>query len=81
MKISRKRVAALAILSTATVLQLPTGLSGGCGQFGAQLLAGVFDACSVFNCTSGTFFNLCTPTRLLVDCPGEATNGGGDETP
>lgn len=64
----RRLLGGLAVLSAATVLQ--TGLiPQGCGQFALQTAVGLFDACSVFNCTSGTFFNFCEPTRLLVDCP------------
>lgn len=69
----RRALAALAICAAATLLQ--TGLvPQGCAQFALQLGVGLFDACSVLNCTSGTFFNFCDPIRLLVDCP--AVDGG-----
>ena len=71
-KTRKKFLATIAICSAATVFQ--TGLvPQGCGQFFTQLTLGVFDACSVLNCTSGTFFNFCDPTITLVDCPGAIT--------
>jgi hypothetical protein len=35
--------------------------------FTEALLA--FDFCTVFNCESGSYFNLCEPFPLLMDCP------------
>ncbi|RMF81157.1 MAG: hypothetical protein D6744_07480 [Planctomycetota bacterium] len=71
-KTRRKFLATLAICGAATLFQ--TGLvPQGCGQFFTQLALGVFDACSVLNCTSGTFFNFCDPIVTLVDCPDVVT--------
>lgn len=40
-----------------------------CAQFSLNGLAAAFDFCSVLNCTSGTFFDLCDPFVILTDCP------------
>lgn len=75
---SRLRVA-LATVTAGMMFQFvaPLGTtSGGCAQFGLQFAAATFDACAVLNCTEGSFFNFCSPTRLLADCPGTT-----EETP
>lgn len=64
----RRLLAALMIVGAGTAFQ--TGLvPSGCPQFGAQLGAFMFDWCAVLNCSSGTFFNFCSPAPLLLDCP------------
>lgn len=62
----RKWLLVLAMCSTGLVCQY---LGGGCKQFSAQIGLTVFDWCSVLNCDQGSFFNLCSPVQLLVDCP------------
>lgn len=62
----RKLFALAAISIGACVFQL---LPTGCPQFFLQQGLAIFDACSVLNCTSGTFFNFCDPIVVLVDCP------------
>lgn len=74
---ARARWLVLAALSAGVVFQSPVA---SCGQFGLNLVASTFDACSILNCTSGTFFNFCSPTVVLLDCPGTAEGDGG-ETP
>jgi hypothetical protein len=41
-------------------------------QFFGQSLGLTFDPCTVFNCTGGTFFNLCEPFPLFLTCPNVA---------
>ena len=66
---TRKRFLALMLVCTAGVL-LQTGLMPtSCAQYLGQAALTSFDFCSVFNCTSGTYFNLCEPIALLADCP------------
>ena len=64
----KKFLAIFAVCGAGMLFQVglfPTG----CAQFFGQALLTSFDFCSVFNCTSGTFFNLCEPVPLFVDCP------------
>lgn len=56
----------LAVCAVGSLFQFATG--GGCPQFAANLGLSAFDFCAVLNCTNGTFFNLCDPVVLLVDC-------------
>ena len=57
-----------AILTVGTLLQ--TGLvPTSCAQYYLDSVLTSFDFCSVFNCTPGTFFNLCEPVPLFRDCP------------
>ncbi len=67
----KRRLLALALIAAAgTVFQvLPTG----CTPYLLAEGASAFNWCSVFNCVGGTYFNLCSPFRLLIDCPA-ATN-------
>ena len=66
-----KWVALLAALSAGTAWQVGTN---GCYQYYGTMAASAFDFCSVFNCTGGTYFNFCTPVRMLSDCPGVTIN-------
>ena len=62
----RKLLAMMTAFSVATVLQaLPTS----CNQYYASAALSAFNWCGVFNCTGGTYFNLCSPVRLFLDCP------------
>ena len=66
---TRRKVLALLVVCTAGVV-LQTGLvTTGCGKYYGEALLQSFDFCSVFNCTSGSYFNLCEPVALLTDCP------------
>jgi hypothetical protein len=60
----------LAALSVGTALQVGTN---GCAEYYVAGALGAVDLCKVFNCEGGTFFNFCTPVKLLVDCPTVAT--------
>ena len=54
-----------ALLSAATVFQyLPTS----CLQLYYNAGAAAFNFCAVLNCTGGTYFDLCSPVVILVDC-------------
>ncbi len=58
----------------ATILACGAGtlfqfLPKGCADYTAQFAVASFDFCSVFNCTGGSFFNVCDPAVLFVDCP------------
>lgn len=74
MSLSRKIrwVTLLGVLTAGTVFQAFVGVNG-CGQYWAAEALTAFDMCSVLNCSGGTFFNLCSPVRLLVDCPAAPT--------
>ncbi len=63
---NRKLWAALLVCGAGTVFQ---SLPGGCSQYYTQSLLSSFDFCSVFNCEGGSFFNMCEPVALFVDCP------------
>jgi len=67
MRNRRRKLLVLAGLCAGTVFQL---LPQGCPQFLLQGVVTAFDFCAVFNCEAGTFFDLCDPIALLVDCPG-----------
>lgn len=72
---SRKALALAALLSAGTLFQ--TGLvPTGCGAFLAESALVNFNFCSVFNCTSGTFFNFCEPVPLFIDCPNLVPDAG-----
>lgn len=65
---SKKFLTIVAVCSAGVLFQ--AGLfSTSCAQFYGQALLTSLDFCSVFNCTSGTFSNLCEPIPLFVDCP------------
>jgi len=64
----KKFLAMVAVCSAGVLFQ--TGLvSPSCAQFYGQAVLTSMDFCSIFNCTSGTFSNLCEPIPLFVDCP------------
>ncbi len=64
----KKFLAIVAVCSAGTLFQ--TGvMPSGCAEFYGQATLFAFDACSVFNCTGGSYFNLCEPVPLFVDCP------------
>lgn len=67
MSIFRKRrvLAALLGLSTGVVFQFTPACTDAFVPLGVH----AFNFCSVLNCTGGSYFNLCTPVPLLVDCP------------
>ncbi len=67
---NRKLIATGLILAAGTVFQY---LPSGCSQYFLAEGASAFNWCSVFNCTGGTYFNLCQPFRLLLDCPAATT--------
>lgn len=58
--------AAIVACGVGTVFQV---LPGGCAEYYTNLAVTSFNFCSVFNCEGGTFFNLCEPNRVLLDCP------------
>ncbi len=66
----RKWLAALVVCGAGTAFQL---LPSGCNQYLANTAMAAFDFCAVFNCSGGTYFNLCSPFSILVDCPSPAT--------
>lgn len=43
--------------------------AAGCFDLALQTVTAALDTCSILNCTGGTFFNLCSPTRILTSCP------------
>lgn len=66
---ARNKYLTLAAIFGAGIL-LQTGLvPSGCMQYYGQALLTSLDFCKIFNCTSGTFTNLCEPIPLFVDCP------------
>jgi len=58
-------LALLATVSAGTMFQLNTG----CNQLWTGVALSSINFCSILNCTGGTYFNFCSPTVLLVDCP------------
>jgi hypothetical protein len=40
-----------------------------CYEYSAYLALSGFDTCAVLNCQGGTYFDLCEPIIILVDCP------------
>ncbi len=71
MMLRKRRLLALALIAAAgTVFQV---LPHGCTQYALAEGASAFNWCSVFNCTGGSYFNLCQPFRLLIDCPTATT--------
>ncbi|MBN2448674.1 MAG: hypothetical protein JXO22_18250 [Phycisphaerae bacterium] len=69
---TRRRIVVALVCAAATMF----GSFGGCAEYYAQAGITSIDFCSIFNCDSSTFFNLCEPVPLLADCP-NATDGGG----
>lgn len=63
---TRTRVALAALGATATLFQF---YPSGCGQYYFNGLVTAFDFCSVLNCTGASYFDLCEPVVLLIDCP------------
>jgi hypothetical protein len=64
----KKLLAIFAVCSAGTLFQtgiVPTS----CVQWYGETLLTAFDPCSVFNCTGGTYFNLCEPFPLFMTCP------------
>ena len=68
----KKLFAILAVCGAGTLFQVGL-VPGSCAQFYGQAMLTSLDFCSVFNCTSGTYFNLCEPFALLQDCPNLTT--------
>lgn len=66
----RRLMIATLVVGGGTVFQ---NIGGGCGNYFAALAVGAFDFCSVLNCTSGSFFNLCGANSILIDCPTTTT--------
>lgn len=64
--IRRKKLWAAGLACGAMLFQV---LPSGCRQYFAASALTAFDFCSVFNCTGGTYFNLCGDNPLFVDCP------------
>jgi hypothetical protein len=65
-QITRRFWLRLGILVSATVFQI--GVPTSCIEFGTQLTLTAFDFCGVVNCEGGTFFDLCEPQIIFVDC-------------
>ena len=65
---TKKLIVIFALCSAGTLFQVGL-VSSGCAQFYGQALLSSFDFCAVFNCTSGSYFNLCEPVPLFADCP------------
>lgn len=42
---------------------------GSCAKYYTDIALTSFDYCAVLNCSGGTYFNLCSPVRILIDCP------------
>ena len=64
----KKFLTIAAICGAGTVFQ--SGLvPSSCMQYFGQSILTLVDFCSIFNCTPGTFANLCEPVPLFVDCP------------
>lgn len=61
----KKWMTLLALFSTGVVFQY---LGGGCTQFITATALDALDFCTILNCDQGSFFNLCDPVILLVDC-------------
>ncbi len=75
MSVSRKRrlMAVVLALGGGVVFQY---IPSGCSQYLGAEAVSAFNFCSVFNCTGGTYFNLCKPFALLLDCPTTPTTTG-----
>jgi hypothetical protein len=69
-KRNKKLLAAILVCGAGTVFQ---ALPNGCVNYLTQQVLAGFNTCAVLNCAGGTFFNFCTPVRLLVDCPTTTT--------
>jgi hypothetical protein len=63
---TRRRVALAGLGLFATLFQF---FPSGCAQYYAYGGVNAFDFCAILNCTSSTYFDLCEPIVLLVDCP------------
>ena len=70
---SKKRIRKILLIGVTGSLFALGAASTNCGQYAGQIAATSFDFCAVFNCTSGTFFNLCEPVPLFWDCPNLTT--------
>ncbi len=63
----RRKLLAIAVaLGAGTLFQ---ALPHGCAQYYTAAALSAFNVCAVFNCTGGTYFNLCSPYALFLDCP------------
>ena len=66
---ARSKYLTLAAICGAGIL-LQTGLvPSSCVQYYGHAVLTSLDFCEIFNCTSGSFSNLCEPVPLFVDCP------------
>jgi hypothetical protein len=68
----KKFFAILAVCAAGTLFQVGL-VPSSCVQYYGQAMLTSLDFCSIFNCTSGTYFNLCEPVALLEDCPNANT--------
>lgn len=62
----KKRIWAAVLVSGGLVFQF---LPSGCAEYYTYTGLTAFNFCSVFNCTGGTYFDMCSPVPLLADCP------------
>lgn len=62
----RKMWAALIVCGAGVLFQ---ALPSGCAEYYSAAALGALDFCAIFNCSGGTFFDLCEPTPLFWDCP------------
>ncbi len=64
-----KRVRVFVVLTMLSAGTLFQAGATGCAQMYFTEALSAFDFCTVFNCESGSYFNLCEPFPLLMDCP------------
>ena len=63
---TKKWVTLLVVCVAGLVFQL---LPTGCVDYAVVSAVQSVDFCSIFNCSGGTFVDLCNPVPLLADCP------------
>jgi hypothetical protein len=62
----RKFIATVVICAAAALFGV---FPGSCAEYYATGAITAVDLCSILNCESSNFFNLCSPVPLLADCP------------
>ncbi|MFQ5805160.1 MAG: hypothetical protein ACE5I3_01780 [Phycisphaerae bacterium] len=65
----RKKLLAIFVVCSAGTLFQTGFVPTSCVQFYGETVLAALDPCAVFNCTGGTFFNLCEPFPLFWTCP------------
>ena len=65
-RLRNKLLVLTALCGLGTLFQI---VPGSCTNYLVYYALSSVDFCSILNCSGASFFNFCSPVKLLVDCP------------